>query len=1071
MRLHHLSVTAFGPFAGSVEVDLDEVAAGGLFLIRGATGAGKTSLLDAIAFALYADVPGSRSKKGLHSDHADRGAVPQVTLEFTAVGRRFRLERSPEFLRPKSRGTGETKVQARAVLWEQRSSGWEALSTRHDEIADVVKDVLGMGLEQFNKVVLLPQGDFSAFLRATPEERRGLLEKLFDVSTYAGVEDWFATQRKESAAEVQAHEAALRSDLAVLADVLADAPPGLVADALGGDVPGSDAPGSDAAAADAGGGSEPGCDTTGRAAPGGDATDWSALALDELPDALDAIWSALEGASVQAMAVVDTTRSRDSLAGNALLNARQVNARRTRGREAVDALQRLTAQQPEHDAAVARLDAAARARSVSGDLAALTRAEDAVAQAQERLEVTARAVPDPGGDCDHVSDLVDRVTSTTVALDDAERHGRFWRERSRQQAALVEQCRQVTVAQAQLEARIASSREAAVAARDELERTTQAAGAVDAAAALVKDLDTLHRTGVALDRGALDLATTASVLDERRSRAQDLRDTYQDLRQARLDGIATELAARLQDGRPCPVCGAVDHPAPAAGGDSISSEVVEQAEQAWQAAAELLSSARSQAASLEAAQAERRAQLGAETRDTATLAAALAQARAEHSSFVARAATVDRARSLVDAAEEQIAVLGEQSADLRDGLTAARTEVAGLEAGLARDVEAVRAALGGHSRSCPCADGAAVADAAPGANAPGGGTVDALLGSLAAVRRHHDRTARALADHVAASSAVQAARTTRTAVLAATTAALAEAGFGDACAARTAALAPAAVAALQSSTTAHETALVQARTVLADPEVAEALAGAAPDLGALSEAAEQARHAYTSALAADTLVRRTLGGVGRVRSSVAERGLALTTAAARHEVLREVADAVAGTSGSNTLRMRLSAFVLAARLEKVATLANERLATMGDGRYQLRHTDGLAARGARSGLGLEVLDLWTGQARDTSSLSGGESFMASLALALGLADAVREESGGFDLQTLFVDEGFGTLDDESLEQVMAVLDDLREGGRAVGVVSHVAELRTRICSQVVVVKTERGSTVRTAVAGDAAPAA
>ena len=149
---------------------------------------------------------------------------------------------------------------------------------------------------------------------------------------------------------------------------------------------------------------------------------------------------------------------------------------------------------------------------------------------------------------------------------------------------------------------------------------------------------------------------------------------------------------------------------------------------------------------------------------------------------------------------------------------------------------------------------------------------------------------------------------------------------------------------------------------------------------------------------------------------------------------------------------------------------------MGEGRYQLRHTDGLAARGARSGLGLEVLDLWTGQARDTSSLSGGESFMASLALALGLADAVREEAGGFDLQTLFVDEGFGTLDDESLEQVMAVLDDLREGGRAVGVVSHVAELRTRIPSQIVVSKTERGSSVhvrRTRRTGtdEAAPAA
>ncbi len=157
--------------------------------------------------------------------------------------------------------------------------------------------------------------------------------------------------------------------------------------------------------------------------------------------------------------------------------------------------------------------------------------------------------------------------------------------------------------------------------------------------------------------------------------------------------------------------------------------------------------------------------------------------------------------------------------------------------------------------------------------------------------------------------------------------------------------------------------------------------------------------------------------------------------------------------------MRLSSFVLAARLEKVAELANERLAVMGAGRYRLEHTDELAARGARSGLGLRVLDQWTGQTRDTSTLSGGEAFMASLALALGLADAVREEAGGFDLRTLVVDEGFGSLDDESLEQVLDVLDGLREGGRAVGVVSHVAELRGRIPSQVVVHKDPAGSTV------------
>ena len=1046
MRLHHLSVTAFGPFAGSVEVDLDEVAAGGLFLIRGATGAGKTSLLDAIAFALYADVPGSRSKKSLHSDHADRGVVPQVTLEFTAVGRRFRLERSPEFLRPRSRGTGETKVQAKAVLWEQRSSGWEALSTRHDEIAEVVKDVLGMGLEQFNKVVLLPQGDFAAFLSATPEERRGLLEKLFDVSIYSGVEEWFATQRKESAAAVEALHAALRSDLAVLADVLADAPPGLVAAALGGET-----------------------------------TDWSAIAFDELPAALDAICDALEGASLEAMAAVDSTRSRDSLAGNALLGARQVGARRDRGRRAAEALQRLVSQQPEHDAAVARLDASARARSVSGDLAGLTRAEDAVAQAHERFEVTARGVASVGVATDDLQAVVDQVTGATTGLDDAERHRLAWRERTQQHAGLLAQSRDVEVARAQLEVRIARRREAAGTAQRELTRAIQAAGAVDAAAALVKDLCTLHRCRLALDRGTLDLAAAMSVVTDGRTSTQDLRDTYQDLRQARLDGIATELAARLEDARPCPVCGSADHPAPATGGDPVSAEVVEEAERAWQVAASLLSAARSRVASFEAAQVERLAQLGEEARDAEALSDALSHARAQHCSLLDRAATLDRARALVDTAETEIVTLAEQAADLRDGLTAARTAVAGLETALARDVEGVREALSQHSISCPCTpedsrtsdatDATTVSADTGGTGDSGRAKVDALLGSLAALRRHHATTAQALTEHAAATAALQTASVTCKAVLTATTAALSGAGFGDATAARAATLTRADAAALLTRSTAHDTALVQAQTVLADPEVASALAAKAPDLEVLAEDAELARRAYTCALAADTLVRRTSSGVDRVRSSVAGRGPALTTTAARHEVLREVADAVAGTSGSNSLRMRLSAFVLAARLETVATLANERLATMGDGRYQLRHTDGLAARGARSGLGLEVLDLWTGQARDTSSLSGGESFMASLALALGLADAVREESGGFDLQTLFVDEGFGTLDDESLEQVMAVLDDLREGGRAVGVVSHVAELRTRISSQVVVVKTERGSTVRTGVASDAAPAA
>jgi exonuclease SbcC len=162
--------------------------------------------------------------------------------------------------------------------------------------------------------------------------------------------------------------------------------------------------------------------------------------------------------------------------------------------------------------------------------------------------------------------------------------------------------------------------------------------------------------------------------------------------------------------------------------------------------------------------------------------------------------------------------------------------------------------------------------------------------------------------------------------------------------------------------------------------------------------------------------------------------------------------------------MTLSSFVLAARLEEVAAAASERLLRMTAGRYSLVHTDARRG-GGRSGLGLLACDGWTGVDRDTSTLSGGEIFLASLALALGLADVVTAEAGGARIEALFVDEGFGSLDEDTLEEVMTVLDSLREGGRMVGIVSHVAELRQRIPAQVRVRKGQAGShlTVRTQV--------
>ncbi len=178
----------------------------------------------------------------------------------------------------------------------------------------------------------------------------------------------------------------------------------------------------------------------------------------------------------------------------------------------------------------------------------------------------------------------------------------------------------------------------------------------------------------------------------------------------------------------------------------------------------------------------------------------------------------------------------------------------------------------------------------------------------------------------------------------------------------------------------------------------------------------------------------------------------------------DLAALVEGKHPDNRLQMRLSAYVLAHRLGQVVDAANLRLSTMSDQRYSLVHTGRRGAGETRGGLSLLVRDDWTGDSRDPATLSGGETFVVSLALALGLADVITDEAGGTDLDTLFVDEGFGSLDAETLEDVMDTLDTLRDGGRVVGVVSHVPELQTRIPTQLRVHRGRTGSHTTLALA-------
>ncbi len=247
--------------------------------------------------------------------------------------------------------------------------------------------------------------------------------------------------------------------------------------------------------------------------------------------------------------------------------------------------------------------------------------------------------------------------------------------------------------------------------------------------------------------------------------------------------------------------------------------------------------------------------------------------------------------------------------------------------------------------------------------------------------------------------------------------------------------------------------------MLADPELLAAAALPEPDLPDLAARhaldAEQHHGARDVAAAQERRAARLAG----LRHDLVTALSAWEPVRADHDLADRLASFVEGTSPDNRLRMRLSGYVLSFRLGQVVAAANERLVAMTDGRYQLEHSADRGAGETRGGLSLRVRDDWSGESRDPVTLSGGETFVVSLALALGLADVIAHEAGGSELDTLFVDEGFGTLDADSLDHVMDMLDSLRDGGRVVGVVSHVAELRDRIPAQLHVRKHRSGSTL------------
>ena len=564
-----------------------------------------------------------------------------------------------------------------------------------------------------------------------------------------------------------------------------------------------------------------------------------------------------------------------------------------------------------------------------------------------------------------------------------------------------------------------------------------------------------------------------------RDYAADQRERAQQLREERFDGMIGELACRLTDDTPCPVCGSLDHPDPSElQGRRVTHHEVEQAYAEAEAAKDEVAKLDSELAIVVTRMGEMTARLITADvgepvlREDAALVEAMTAAPDDAAgspaqptlfdpvpgriSVMPAVGTVDRLCGLAadltvaasareDAATELAARAG-QLGRLEEELTALRAAVSQTEQDLATlteqresaraEAEAARARAAAHRASLTSQlNGAPDLDTAIEA-------ATALADALAAAARAAEATvlAAAAADQAAA-EAEQAAT---------------GAGFPDTAAAQAAFREPAWCTEQTETLREQEADVANVDAQLADPDLDVPLEPPA-DVAAAQQLVVGAAADHDAAVRRHEGASARADGLARLAPEFAQQVAALQPLRDRATEARQLADLAAGL-GANALRMTLSAFVLAARLEEVAEAASHRLEKMTAGRYRLAHTD--SRRGAgKSGLGLVAQDAWTGQDRDTSTLSGGETFLASLALALGLADVVTAEAAGVTIEALFVDEGFGTLDEETLEEVMTVLDTLREGGRMVGIVSHVAELRQRIPAQLQVRKTRAGSTV------------
>lgn len=1090
MILHNLEFEAFMAYPKRQEINFDTLNNGGVFLLNGPTGAGKTTILDAICYALYGETSSDRESAKLHSTYAAHsGTKPRVLLDVTLHGKRLRIDRTPAYNKPITRGARKGQMReesAKATLAELApgadpadEKAWTPISSSVAEVNRTIAERTHLTKEQFLKVVLLPQGQFAQFLKSKPKERKELLKKMFPVEHYEQLFDALLEEAKKAQQEVAQDENTQRGYLErARAEMLALQ---ALLDAVDTDVEGTDTEGSaveefveagedpenltaesvTAETLDAwvAGGVERARETSTREKQEQqrltDEADQNTRLLAERAQ-LQADWREYEQLCERRTRLTERAEGHKAQREE-LAQARAAAPLHAQYAQVHAESQALAAREQEHSACASALDETGRA------LLAALRDEETSAEVIFPEETTFAALPDfePAEQETQLEALLD--TLRALQKKDAQ-----LTDEEAAAAALLKQANALEQDRARAEKRLSDLTAQAEQLAQELagystadeERTlaahlvTEAQQKHDVAQQMQQKLDAASAAVAAAQKQSKRTATAEQKAQEKwqASAQQALAATeeFKNLQVLRLAQASSLLARELKDGEPCAVCGSVEHPAPAQIAEG--EQLVERAD--LDAAKEREDKAHKQARTHELAK-DRAAKAHQEASE------ALAAARTQYETLAAQGeCDVEQTAAQLQQAQTRLAQ-AQSRVTARDGVLVkverVRAEQQKAQEAL-RTIESAAVEAQTRHRDAAARCEAAAAELAPARAAVGfAQRVEAVEGYRVA----HQRLARAvlLLGQARERHALAAAQAERL---------LAESSFERAELVHAAVRTPARIDALERAVAAYE--LEHARllegfgreAIVAVAARVAAGEQAPDDLQGVREQVEQLRaaaHRLTLREGERESMLRSLhvlrGEYAAFRAKTAQRY-------DRAQMLANLAAAARGdTLGGYEHQVDLVSYVLGAEFERILHSASLHLDRMSEGRYGMVFSDH-RAKGSRSGggLNLEITDTWTGEPREASSLSGGESFLASLSLALGLAEVVQANNGGIELDTLFIDEGFGTLDAETLDMVMGTIESLRDSGRTIGLISHVEEMKNRIPAQIVVEKGQNGSSVR-----------